>query len=55
MALAWCLTRPFMGSAIFGATTLPQLETALGAADLTLSDELLQEIDAAHRAHPMPY
>jgi aryl-alcohol dehydrogenase-like predicted oxidoreductase len=55
MALAWCLTRPFMCSAIFGATTLAQLETALGAADLTLSDEVLREVDKAHRAHPMPY
>ena len=32
-----------------------QLELALGAADLTLSPEVLADIDAAHRAHPMPY
>tara|TARA_R110002049_G_scaffold140930_7_gene302368 strand:- start:19275 stop:20318 length:1044 start_codon:yes stop_codon:yes gene_type:complete len=55
MALAWCATRPFMGSVIFGATTMAQLETALGAADLTLSDEVMKDIDAAHKAHPMPY
>ena len=55
MALAWCLTRPFMGSAIFGATTLAQLDLALGAADVELSDEVLRDIDRAHRAHPMPY
>ncbi len=55
MALAWCLTRPFMGSVIFGATTPAQLETALAAADVTLSDEVLREIDQAHKAHPMPY
>ena len=55
MALAWCLTRPFMCSAIFGATTLAQLDTALGSSDVTLSDEVLREIDSAHRAHPMPY
>lgn len=55
MALAWCDTRPFMCSAIFGATTMEQLETALGAADVTLSDEVIREIDKAHRAHPMPY
>ncbi|MFK7938827.1 MAG: aldo/keto reductase [Roseovarius sp.] len=55
MALAWCDTRPFMCSAIFGATTMAQLDTALGAADLTLSDEVIREIDKAHRAHPMPY
>ncbi len=55
MALAWCLTRPFMCSAIFGATTPEQLDLALGAGDITLSDAVLQEIDAAHKEHPMPY
>ena len=55
MALAWCITRPFMCSVIFGATTLEQLEIAIGAADMTLSDEVMTDLDAAHRAHPMPY
>ncbi len=55
MALAWCRTRPFMASAIFGATTMPQLKHLLGAVDVQLSDEVLQEIDQAHRAFPMPY
>lgn len=55
MALAWCLTRPFMGSVIFGATTMAQLELALGSVDVNLSDEVLAEINAAHRMHPMPY
>ncbi len=55
MALAWCATRPFMCSAIFGATSLEQLDIALGAADVTLSDELIKEIDKIHRAHPMPF
>ena len=55
MALAWCRTRPFMTSAIFGATTTDQLEVALGSVEVTLSQEVLDEITAAHRAHPMPY
>lgn len=55
MALAWCKTRPFMGSIIFGATTMPQLEVCLGAIDLELSSDVIAEIDAAHQAHPMPY
>ncbi|MGX0878089.1 aryl-alcohol dehydrogenase-like predicted oxidoreductase [Roseovarius sp. MBR-154] len=55
MALAWCLTRPFMCSAIFGATSMGQLDLALGAAEITLGDEVLSDLDAAHRAHPMPY
>lgn len=54
MALAWCLTRPFMGSVIFGATTPAQLRTALGAASVTLSDDILVEIDRINRRHPMP-
>lgn len=55
MALAWCRTRPFMGSIIFGATTMDQLETCLGAIDLDLDDAVLDEIAAAHKQHPMPY
>lgn len=55
MALAWCRTRPFMTSAIFGATTQGQLEHALKSVELELSAEVLEEINLAHRAHPMPY
>jgi len=55
MALAWCLTRPFMCSAIFGATSMSQLDRALGAIEVSLGDEVLADLDAAHRAHPMPY
>ncbi|MDT0682856.1 aldo/keto reductase [Roseicyclus sp. F158] len=55
MALAFCMTRPFMGSTIIGATTPEQLETALGAADVTLTGEVMAEIGKAHRAHPLPY
>ncbi len=55
LALAWCRTRRFVASAIFGATTLAQLEQALASADVSLSAEVLADIDAAHRAHPMPF
>ncbi|WP_299918223.1 aldo/keto reductase [uncultured Roseobacter sp.] len=55
MALAWCKTRPFMGSIIFGSTTMEQLEVCLGAIDLELDDAVITDIDAAHRQHPMPY
>ncbi|WP_171174352.1 aldo/keto reductase [Ruegeria sp. HKCCD8929] len=55
MALAWCRTRPFMMSAIFGATTLAQLEHLPGAVDVELTSDVVAEIDAVHRAHPMPY
>ena len=55
MSLAWCLTRPFPCLPIFGATSQEQLEIAIKAADLTLSDEVLEDIDTAHRGCPMPY
>ena len=55
MALSWAMNRPFMGSVIFGATSQEQLEHILLGADLTLSDELVKEIDAVHKSHPMPF
>jgi len=55
MALAFCFQRPFMASVIFGATTQTQLEHALKAQDIVLSDEVMVDIDVAHRAHAMPY
>ncbi|ATN33771.1 aldo/keto reductase [Rhizobium sp. ACO-34A] len=54
MALAFCLTRPFMASVIIGATSMEQLKTDIGAADLTLSDEILKEIGKVHRQYPAP-
>ncbi len=55
MALAWARDRPFMASVIFGATTMEQLDCALSGADLALSDEVVSDIEATHRLHPMPY
>lgn len=52
MAIAFALTRPFMTSVIIGATSTAQLANALGARDLTLSPELMAEIDAIHRRYP---
>jgi len=54
MALAFCLRRPFMTSVILGATSMAQLRTALGAAEVTLSEELMTAIDALRREHPLP-
>ena len=55
MALAWAMTRPAMMSLIIGATSTEQLDCLLGAPDLDLSDEVIEEIEATHRAHPMPF
>lgn len=54
MALAWVTSRSFTTSNIIGATTLKQLEANLGSLDLTLSDELIGEIEAIHTRHPNP-
>ena len=55
MALAWAQSRPFMTSVIFGVTTLDQLEIALGAATITLSPDIMDDIATAHRRFPMPF
>ena len=54
MALAFCASRPFMGSVILGATNMEQLRTDLGAADVTLSDEVIEQIAAIRRSNPQP-
>ena len=55
MALAFCLQRPFQTIPVIGATNLDQLASNIAAVDVTLSPEVLQEIDTAHRIHPQPY
>ncbi|MEO8242855.1 MAG: aldo/keto reductase [bacterium] len=55
MALAFCQQRPFQNIPIIGATSLEQLTTNLGGADLALSPQVISDIDAAHRSHPQPY
>ncbi|MDC1383413.1 aldo/keto reductase [Candidatus Puniceispirillum sp.] len=55
LAIAWTKSRPFMTSVIFGATTLDQLATAIGAADITLNSNILDDIAATYRRFPMPF
>ncbi len=55
MALAWCMTRPFMTSVIFGVTNPEQLKIALGAVKLKISEETLAEINAVNQAFPLPF
>lgn len=54
LALAFCLTRPFMASVIIGATNMEQLRTNLAAVDLTITDELQAGIQAIYKSHPIP-
>ena len=55
MAIAFCTQRPFSVIPIIGATSLAQLSVNIAAANLTLSDAVLAEIDAVYRNHPQPY
>ena len=55
MALAWTCMRPFRTIPIFGATTMDQLEHIIAGLELSLSDDLLNEVSRTHRAHPMPF
>jgi aryl-alcohol dehydrogenase-like predicted oxidoreductase len=54
MALAFCLTRPFMTSVIIGATTMEQLKADIGAAEVILSEEAMYDIAKVYRQYPMP-
>src|SRR5207253_5875017 len=45
MAIAFVLQHPAITSAIVGPRTMEQLESQLGAADLVLDDDLLDQID----------
>jgi aryl-alcohol dehydrogenase-like predicted oxidoreductase len=45
MALAFVINHPAVTAAIIGPRTLEQLESQLGAADVTLSDDVLDRID----------
>jgi aryl-alcohol dehydrogenase (NADP+) len=54
LALAFVRSRFFVTSTILGATSVAQLEENLGSARLTLSPELLAQIDAIHARFPNP-
>lgn len=55
MAIAFTLSRPFTTAAIIGASRLDQLETAIAADSIELSDDVMAEIASIHRAYPMVY
>jgi aryl-alcohol dehydrogenase-like predicted oxidoreductase len=54
MAIAFAMSRPFVTSAIIGATTVDQLKTDIDAAALRLSPEALADIDHIHLDYPNP-
>lgn len=54
MALAFVTGRDFVTSNIVGATTLAQLKSNIDSAELTLSDQLIEAINAIHADNPDP-
>ncbi|VEB95563.1 putative aldo-keto reductase [Cedecea lapagei] len=54
MALAFVRRQPFVASTLLGATTMEQLKTNLESLNLTLSEEVIEEIEAAHRIYTYP-
>ena len=51
MALAYVCSRRFVTSTIIGATTMDQLTTNIASAEVRLSADVLQAIEAAHHIH----
>ena len=55
LAIAFCNQRSFVTSSIIGATNLDQLAVNLAATDLALDSEVLEDIQAVYRNHPIPF
>ena len=54
MAVAFTLRRPEVASTIIGATSIAQLDEDIVAGELTLSEELLRQIDEIDARYPNP-
>ncbi|MCS5564413.1 MAG: aldo/keto reductase, partial [Oleiphilaceae bacterium] len=54
LALAYVNSRSFVTSNIIGATTMAQLKENVGSAEVVLSDEVLDAIEALHGEHTFP-
>lgn len=54
MALAFNDSRPFITSTIISATTLEQLKDNVASISISLSQEVIDEIETAHDSNPYP-
>ncbi|MNY74444.1 putative aldo-keto reductase [compost metagenome] len=54
MAQAFVLQQPFVTSSIIGATTMEQLKENIDTIQVTLSEEILKEINAIQAIIPDP-
>ena len=54
MALAFVRQQPFVASTLLGATTLEQLQSNIDSYQLTLSGEVMEQLEAIHRRYTYP-
>lgn len=55
LALAWCAQVDGVTSTIIGATSMEQLKEDVAAFEISLSADVLNDIDAVLRQYPMPF
>ena len=53
-ANAFVIDRPFVTSSITGATSIKQLDENISSIDITLTKEMLKDIDDIHLSDPNP-
>ena len=53
IALAWLLHQPGVTAPIVGATKMEQLDQAIAALDITLSDEECRNLEELYEPHPV--
>ena len=53
VALAWVMVKPGVSAPIIGASKMYQLEEALGALDLKLTDDEIRRLEEPYEAHPV--
>jgi len=54
MAVAYVAGRPFVTSAIVGATSLKQLQENIGSIQIQLAEEVIRDIEKSHKNNPNP-
>ena len=54
MSLKFCEIQPFMTSVIIGATTMEQLKTNIESVNVSLSNEIINEINKIQKKYPNP-
>ena len=54
LSLAFVNQQPFVTSSIIGATTMEQLKEDIESANITLSSEIIDEINLVHKNNPNP-